>query len=226
MSTQREGSPGFELAEISANRSYVKPYPQEALGGRLGLTSRDIASSLGIKLKAVNQALDKRGYADTLRRAGCELVTFVTKSVGPGRHGHIWILDSNAAKIFAAQTRSDIGVGYVMWLLECEHVRENVVPRLVAEVESLRSDVRALTAPKAKRLPGQGIVEFIKKVITERDMFGGEERRVVTERKAYALLTEDERRRFRTEHRARVMRGLSKRQDNDINFTDVPRLLN
>jgi hypothetical protein len=212
---------GDRLAEISAN-TYVKPYSRPELDGAVGLTSREVAAAIGAQHQHVNEKI--RRNRRLLAAQGFRIVDSVVNATGA--RAFTFVVDVATAKYLAATWKNFAGLSYFRYLLECERVNETVVPRLVDEVARLRADVAALTAPKVRRLPGRSIVAFIKKVITERDMFGDEQRRVVTERKAYAALTDEERRRYKTEHRARVMRGLADAQERDITYADIPRLLN
>lgn len=67
--------------------TFIQPYPQAHLGGRLGLTSADLAAVLGVRQVHVIQRLEHRGYAQKLKDVKCsiKLVFNTNASIRNGR---------------------------------------------------------------------------------------------------------------------------------------------
>lgn len=206
---------------LPAQHSYIRPYAQPALGGRLGLTSRDIAHSLHWNHFDVLKALSKRGYADVLLSVGCNLRTTVLKTGRRGRPQRIWVLDSNAAKIFLAQTRTPRGVDFVMHLLRREQFAdraEAAVPRMIEEIARLRAENDALRRPRVTRRKRRLFVDVLQYIARIPMLIGGGVHlEPVWERKPYDELTLPELQTYRIRHRAATMRGLALVQDADLN---------
>lgn len=198
--------------------SYVDLYPQPAIGGLPGLTSMDFARALRWRHAEIHRSLGERGYVEKLRRVtGCNITSIDVKTGRRGRPTKLWVLDAVASKIFLAQTRTDEGVGYVRYLIECERIAEQVAPRRIAELEAQIAD---LTAPKTRRLPRGHNVRITTRVMHFVDLFGEARIQVIRERKPIENLSAGERRLYAVQHRAATMRGIAAKQDHDLNPPD------
>lgn len=189
---------------------FVKPYPQKALNNTLGLTSKDIASVIGVTHRHLLQDLRQRQYVKRLEDAGFLLAEISINSKGRGRKGKMFVLDSDASKAVVAQSRTDSGVGYLRYLIECERLWENDVPRLLREVEDLRRKVQALERPRQIRSNPKHwqIVIGYRELKT---LFGEEVKEVVRREALLADMTVEERRQWEAAHNSKTAAGLSKK---------------
>lgn len=197
--------------------TYIKPYAQEALGGRLGLTSVDIAATLAVQHRDLVRDLRERQYAEFLKVAGFEFAEISANRKGPGRKGKMFVLDVEAAKAIVASSRTEVGAGYLRYLLTCEKIAEQLAPRLAAELEAAHATIAKLTEPQQRRIPGKGIVSVIVRTLRVVDLFGEIHEEIHRERKLYSELSEAEKRRYKLGQRAAVMRGIAALQDDDLN---------
>lgn len=115
--------------------SFIEPYPQPLLGGELGLTSEDIAGSIGVTHRAFVRDMRDRKYISFLENAGFRFVQFCSNRSGPGRKGKIWVFDTNAAKAVVAASRTEYGAGYLRHLIDCERFVLEGMPKLKALFE-------------------------------------------------------------------------------------------
>lgn len=132
--------------------SYAEPIPQQALNGELGLTSEQIAASLGI---AHSHCVRKIGQFS--ERLQISIRTRLEDSAH-GRKKTVYILPSLLAKMVVARYENEIGFGYLRFLLDCERVATEVTPKLYAQVKELQDRLDNLLASqqayKPKRLAG------------------------------------------------------------------------
>lgn len=204
---------------------FVRPYPQPNLSGKEGLTSYDVAKALGWDSKHVNQALGKRGYADRLRAAGCELVTVVTKSQGRGRPSKYWELDTNAAKIFVAQTRTEIGIGYCVYLTKCELIAEEVVPRLLERIKMMEIEISSLSKWKLVKQYGRKMWEVVVGRVVITDIYGNQHMELRTVKKPLNEMPDNERRLHYAAHNSAIAKGAAGKSNDALKFKiDPPKL--
>ena len=137
---------------------FVKPYPQPELNGALGLTSRDIAESLGTTQNILRKAICNSNFEKLARDANMNIKLVSFKFEGRGRPEHLYILDVEAAKVFVARYSSDLGFKYCHFLVRCEKVLLEKLPQLekalkdaLSENETLRKQILQLEAGNRTR---------------------------------------------------------------------------
>jgi hypothetical protein len=136
---------------------FILPTPQEALGGELGLTSFDIARSLG--LTNADGHIQQQSVKDKIRRNleffeknNFHVSTWIAPRIGGGggRGQENYVVSVATAKYIVAGWKSDRGASYFHRLLACERAAEEVIPQMLAENERLKSLVNALTEKKTR----------------------------------------------------------------------------
>lgn len=197
--------------DVVASSGYVKPYPQDALDGKLGLTSVDVASALGTPAANVVRELGRRGYADKLRMAGCELMPVAIKSKGRGRPGTIWVLDTMAAQIFVAQTRTMTGIGFACYLINHERASQKAMAKLARRVEELEQAAE----PRKNR---HAVVVGYQQMHT---LFGDIEQMVIEKTLLLSEMTADEKRAYRIQHLSRIGQGVAKTIEKESTLADI-----
>lgn len=201
---------------------YFKPRPQPVLDGELGLTSEDVARSIGISHRHLLQDLRGRRYVVFLRQAGFELAEVSANRKGPGRKGKFFVFNTEAAKAVVATSRTELGAGYLRYLIACEHAIEAGLPLLRAEIADLRAKLESLVKPKRLRGPGRRhrVVVGFRTVV---GLFGSEKVPVYRDL-ALDEMTDDERRMFEAQHLSKISSGASKKAANLINGEVKPGL--
>lgn len=127
--------------------TFVEPYAQPALGGQDGLTSEDIAKSLSARHDNVVAAIQDFLQIDQAFTASQEKI--LTK----GRPKILWVLPTFEAKMLVAQYKSKAGIAYVRFLLACERIVLEAVPKLqekIAEQTARIAQLEAKALPKPK----------------------------------------------------------------------------
>jgi Mn-dependent DtxR family transcriptional regulator len=76
---------------------YVKPYPQDALGGEIGLTSADIAKNLGVRAPNVRKKIKRGKYA---RSPMHKAISIILKNKTNGVEFTEYVFDEDAASYF------------------------------------------------------------------------------------------------------------------------------
>lgn len=190
---------------------YVKPTIQPALGGEEGLTSADIAQSLGVPEHRIVESLGKRGYADKLRQANCRLVAnAINPSAIGGRPGVRWIMDTKAAQIFVAQTRTAMGIAYASYLIDVEAHWRREYPKLLARIEKLEADNRKRHKP---RKPKNWNLTVGQMSVT--DLFGEVRQIAIDKAMMINAMGPEELRQFRIQHLSRVGKGISTKLEDE-----------
>lgn len=118
------------MKQIQTAPHFVKPYPQEHLGGTLGLTSHDIARSLGTSTEIIRKVIRNSKFELSAQDAGMNIRTVVRKIEGRGRPEQVFIFDIEAAKVFVARYSNDLGFKYCHFLVRCEKVLLERLPEL------------------------------------------------------------------------------------------------
>lgn len=153
---------------------FVKPYPQEALGGELGLSSREIALSIGAEHDNVTRAI--RAYISLDSQFPHSEGKERARGGRQGRQSTVFVLPAQEAKLIVAQYKSKVGIGYVRFLLECEKVATELTPKLIEELKAARAELgkvqAELDAKKVRALPAPKTVLRTKEFITGESMFG------------------------------------------------------
>jgi hypothetical protein len=185
------------MGSIVAGEAYIKPYPQPALDGELGLTAKDIAKSLGVKAENVRKKIRKANYA--------KIPEFLVIPVGMinenNRLYDEYIFSVMGAKAFVARWPNHMGDAYFKYLLDCERIAEQQVPRMQALIEALTNKFL-----KPRKSKSYVIVQNIKE---KRDIFGMPHFEIVTIRKERDDMTQEEIEQWSFAHAVKTQAGLS-----------------
>ena len=145
------------MNEIQAPK-FHEPKPQVALNGELGLTSREIAESLGVDHDKVTRSI--RAYIALDPQFPHSGGKEAARGGKQGRHSTVYTLPLVEARIVVAQYRSKVGLGFVRYLVEFEKTAREREPELRAafaalegEVASLRARLEATQRPRALPSP-------------------------------------------------------------------------
>jgi phage anti-repressor protein len=198
---------------------FIQPYAQEALGGELGLTSKDMAFALDLPHYELIKDLRGRHYFETLKQAGFEFREISLNSKGRGRKGKAYVFTIDAAKAVVAVSRTSFGIHYLRYLLDCERAIEQGLPKLEAKVKELVTELRetreklsSLERPKVRK--GQKTWRVVVGYRTERLLgLDGivEEKFPVIREIPIDNMTDDERRIWEAQHLSKISSGMSKK---------------
>lgn len=194
-------------------RDFVQPYPQQALGGELGLTSHDISRSLDIPHDRVLRKLSKAKCKDLWEEHGWHFTVVKAPPISEKSETtkvsyrpptpYFYVLNVKASKAFIAKYENAVGVGYLNYLFDCEAQAERLIPRLKAALE-------AFMAPKHRRTP-KGIRVTVQRPVIRFGLFGPI-CEIESETKLVSQLSPDELELYKNIHAARTMEGLTKAQ--------------
>ncbi len=144
--------------EISNQMKYVKPYPQQILNGALGVTSEDIATTLGVRHDNIRKALSETNFIKHAESIGLNFTTIVVKiEKTRGRPRKVHVFDTESAKLFVARYGSLEGFRYCHFLVQCERVVFEMIPRLREEVSKLEEALSKKT-DKQLNAPRKGMI--------------------------------------------------------------------
>lgn len=200
---------------------FVKPYPQDVLNGALGLNSLDVAQAIGYSHRHLMRDLNRRQYLKWLRNADFKLAPFGAKTGNRGRKSIVYAMDTETAKVIIAQSRTELGAGYLRYLIACEFAMEHQVPKMIAEIADLRLKLASLSKPKRVAGPGRRhklLVGFR----SMKDIFGNEEKIPVFRMLATVEMTDAERRAWEAQHCAKISRGASDKAAKLLNLEVEP----
>lgn len=200
-------------------RDFVKPYPQEHLGGELGLNSEDLAKALGVRHDVILEKL-RRTRKDQWESVGWGFTVYTVKPP-KGSHGgrpkQIYSLNLKCAKAFVAKWENLNGYGYLNYLFDCERQAEQLLPRMKAALE-------AFMAPRKRRTP-RGIMVKVQRPILQLDLFGEWSCNITTLKKLYSELSPEELDLYQMRHSQKVVQGIVNKQTKRIekgNLTLLP----
>lgn len=174
---------------------YIQPYPLQEFGGELGLTSMDIAKSLGVDHHKVKEKIKRNFdfYND------CSF--FITHMVD-----NYYTVNVATAKYLIASWKSHIGKGYFQYLLSCEQTVEKEIPALKERLSAAMEYIgRKFKKKKVDRFV------YVKRIIEKRDMFGILYVDEMTEKIPFHTLTDQERAAWEIRHNNNVAEGLTKK---------------
>ncbi len=100
--------------------SFKKPEPQSVLNGSLGLTTQDIADSLGIDVTQVRRKLSERGMLGRIKACNFNCMPIGILHPVNGTEYTDYVLDVNAAKFFIARYENKKGDAYLKYLVDVE----------------------------------------------------------------------------------------------------------
>lgn len=150
-------------------QKYKIPYPQQILNGKSGLSSKDIAEALDIEHKHILEKINRPEFKAMCSYNNWELVAAATNSKGRGRPGKVVSMETNIAKAFVATTAKKEGWGYLKFLLDCERVATELMPKLIKQNEELKKELASLTQ---KKLSGKRTNSIPAPVSYAEDIFG------------------------------------------------------
>jgi len=179
---------------------FLKPYPQQALGGEDGLTTEDIAKVLNTSKVAVETVLNKSNFRTFAKNAGLNITTIVVKTRNRGRKPRITVMDTECARVFAARYGSQAGFNYSVWLVKIEM---RLVPSLYQKIAALESQL-------SKRLNRRKNASTMRVPKYQEDLFG---KIVLThfETVNKTLLSHAEQIEAQQIHISKIMEGLGKK---------------
>jgi hypothetical protein len=150
--------------------TFAKPQPMKELGGALGLTTHQIAVSLGIKRKHLLQKF--RLQMDSIKAVGFQWAEFSAVDFIGNSHTD-YVLGVDAAKFIVARYGNEIGAQYLAYLIRLENkVAEHVTsPALTAEAVRalLREDREELLKSLLTTTPAPAPVPEIPKELLRLD---------------------------------------------------------
>jgi len=153
--------------------NYKMPYPQELLGQKYGLTSRDISLALDIEHKNILQKIARPEFKAMCEYNGWNLAAAAAKTNERGRPGIIFAMETNIAKALVATTSKKEGWGYLKFLLDCEKIATELTPKLIAQNEALKQENAFLKAQKGPlKLPSNRKDAIPAPVSYAEDIFG------------------------------------------------------
>lgn len=194
--------------------SFIKPYPQEALDGQLGLTCDDLSKVLKTKkenvirkFKSLHLSPENNGYFNfTQHRV----------KVDVGRPRQQWVFCVDTCKLIIATYHNEIGYAYFKYLLKCERFVNEAAPKLLDRLKQAELEIEKLKAPRRVRKKSK-MVDIIKRVETRTNMFGETETSVLIEEKPREILSEEEIMQYQIRHITSVAKGLNNKLDKLIN---------
>jgi hypothetical protein len=129
------------MNELVAPSPFCPPQYIEQLGCD-GLTTEEIATSLGTEGKKVRQKLGSREFTDTLRQLGLRVVSVTLKNIN-GVEYEEHFLDTAAAKFFVARYENEMGNAYLAYLVRLDMAVEKKLLMAETKVLLLESKVKA-----------------------------------------------------------------------------------
>ncbi len=217
------------MKTIQVNQAgHVQPYAQETLGGAIGLTTKDIAMSLGIAHHNVLAKLRQGKFHDAARFCGWNLTGVVFQSRNHsrkvGRPEQVIAMEVKAAKAFVAKWDNELGWGYLNFLLDRDEkmtVAESAIPKMIEEIADLRAKLESLCAPKRLRGPGRRhrVIAGFRSV---KDLWGQVVKVPVFRELAFDEMTDDERRAYEAQHLSKISSGASAKVTKLLNHEAKP----
>lgn len=102
------------------NNKFIKPYSQPVLNGELGLTARDIATSLDTSAVKIREKLISRGFIERIKAQGFQAIPIAMVNEINSIPFTEYVLDVNASKFFVGKHDSEAGDGYLAFLINLE----------------------------------------------------------------------------------------------------------
>lgn len=200
--------------------TFQQPHPMEELGGNLGLTSDEIALSLGVRHE------DVKLHARSISKSDPTFAAIPKKVPGTGgRPREIFLLNVDDAKLLVGTYRNKIGLGYARFLINLERA----TPALVAQIREMERQIADLEAQinrKVRTLPHTPTIPVTTNVTRYDSMHGdGQVFHRTRIQMPTTSLTELELLRAKRAHLIQTMEGLVKRVnkiEDQIDFLEQP----
>jgi Phage regulatory protein Rha (Phage_pRha) len=131
--------------------SFIQPYSIQQLGDELGLTSEDVAKALGT---------NHRNVIESIQTISSIIPGFAVKTAllknEKGRPTKLFLLTTDEAKLVTARYGNDLGLGYLKFLIECEKVATELMPKMAARIRELEEEIGFLRSRKQALPEGKG----------------------------------------------------------------------
>ena len=130
--------------------SFITPYSQPALDGAEGLTSADIAKSLGIRPRNFRVRFFELEHDKLLAQLGLNFAKTAQKLDSRGRPEEVLVFPTDVARVLVANYPNEIGMGYAVWLVQRAHHHYEAV---VEDNIRLRNENHTLAGQAKRSLP-------------------------------------------------------------------------
>ena len=152
--------------------SFIQPHFIDILGED-GLTAGEIAQSLDIPREHVVQKLNRGWSAKASKAVKSFNITIAMKNNINGLDVEEFHLNTRAAKAFVAQYQNDMGFKYLDFLFDCEQAATEILPKIIAENEALKSSLARATKPLQIKASKKGcllVPEFIPNIFGQLEL--------------------------------------------------------
>ena len=160
------------MNQITVSDNKIKPYFIEALGCE-GLSSMDIARSLNLNHKVVLQRFHRKHFKKLCNDVGFILASRCAEVKTRGRPSKIYLLETNAAKAFVATHGSLEGHKYLQFLIACEQVVLEELPKLLEQIKAYKARIAQLETPMKQKTLSGSRKDMLPVPVYAEDMFGG-----------------------------------------------------
>ena len=150
-------------SSITTCVSFVQPHFIEALGED-GLSAHEIAMALGVDVEHVHEKLKRGKWKSVTSWNDCLTLYTIQQEIQEvtghtyKRETESYALKTKAAKAFVARWENNLGDSYLDFLLECEKVAIEAMPRLIAENNALKSSLSRATKPLQLKASKKGFL--------------------------------------------------------------------
>ena len=208
----------------------IVPYIQKELNDEIGLTCRDMAVALSTTPHSVRRKVTRGDFLKKANTANFKVkpCVFTNKINGLAEKGFVFNL--NAAKAFIAKWDNDQGWGYLSFLIDCEKVVLESVPKLIRELSDSKEIIKKLTKPKHGRLANGDACVTLTQIEVRKDMFGTEYYEPLRVKVKLSDLDQSELAEYKLRHITKVQKGLLKASEKAldksvfVNKTNIKKL--
>ena len=218
--------------------SFITPYPQPELGGKLGLTTHDLAKVLGKKAFHINRDMRSAKVGKLIYDRGLELIQIRICSKYATKSFSNWVLSVPAVKAYLAMSRTPLGMDYLIWLLFCERITDEEYPKVLEENKTLKAENEELRAdsektkklisaleekldardsePEKKPKAPQKFITIKRKAYIQHGIFGGTHIEYIEEKVPIDTINKKQLRLYQAIHQMKRGDGLKKSADKKI----------
>jgi hypothetical protein len=188
--------------------TFVTPTKQEHLGGKVGISLRDIAKSLNIKYHDAKEKFYSKDFQEMCNYLKLQTTVITVVHKINGLPFFEPILELAAAKLYVAKYNNPVGWAYSYFLIRFNDQGQE----LLQENSELRRRLHELSKTR-KRYVQQGEKKILVTIAVDRitDLFGQETLVHRREQIQVSRISKLEAMMARAEHCARVAKGLAKR---------------
>ena len=213
----KEKKKGKVVSYSDAVRQFIRPQPQEVLGGKLGMDLSAVAKALKVRFSDLKRNIERSDFFEMAKVLELKIVTVDTLNEN-GVLTKSYIMDEEAAEYLLVKNRSLLGYYYLRFLRQCRLA----LTVMTDEYEQLRSaynsqseqlqtanaKVEALTKPK-KRKSGNKEVSIITNIVEKRDMFGDVYFYKEVEKKTINEMSPREHDLYKIQHGSKIVEGMT-----------------